>query len=223
MKKRILLILFTVLFVTGCSTINVNSIDNIVDTVLTEKNKLSNISFSGYSYYVPNTLKVVYKNDYNTVLSDEYGNKYYIYVDAVGYFNKAENTYKVDKDSYYSRKIVSKDKKKDGYLEINEVNKKYFVEAVYNYGKIEVYTSKEHINTTVLNISEVLSSLKYNKKVLESLIGDNVLSYKEESFNIFTTKKTTSNYLDYIEQYDKTEDDDSSLPDNDRIDIGSND
>jgi PBP1b-binding outer membrane lipoprotein LpoB len=222
-KKRILLILFTVLFITGCSTINVNSIDNVVDNVLTEKNKLSNISFSGYSYYVPNTLKVTYKNDYNTILSDEYGNKYFVYVDAVGYFNKSENTYKEDKDSYYSKKIVSKDKKKNGYLEINEINKKYFVEAVYNYGKIEVYTSKEHINTTVLNISEVLSSLKYNKKVLESLIGDNVLSYKEESFNIFTTKKTTSNYLDYIEQYDKTEDDDSSLPDNDRIDIGSND
>jgi len=223
MKKRILLILFTILIVTGCTTININSIDNIIQNVLVQKNKLSNISFSGYSYYVPNTLKIINKNDYTTVLKDEYGNEYYVYVDVVGYFNKAENTFKEDSSSYYSKKIESADKKKNGYLEINESNNKYFVEAVYNYGKIEVYTSKKHINTTVLNISEILSSLKYNKKILESLIGDNVLSYKEESFNIFTTKKTTSNYLDYIEQFDKSNDKDSSMPDNDRIDIGSND
>ena len=223
MKKRILLILFTLILVTtGCSRFNINSIDNIVDEILIQKNKLSNISFSGYSYYVPNTLKVINKNDYSTVLSDEYGNKYLVYVDIVGYFNKTENTYKEDKKSYYSKKIESKDKKKNGYLEINKSNNKYFVEAVYNYGKIEVYTSGKHLNNTVLNISQVLSSLKYNKKVLESLIGDNVLSYQEESFNIFTTKKTTSNYLDYIEQYDKTKED-VNLPDNDRIDISSND
>ena len=49
------------------------------------------------------------------------------------------------------------------------------------------------------------------------------MSYKEESFNIFTTKKTTSNYLDYIEQFDKSNDKDSSMPDDDRIDISSND
>lgn len=223
MKKRILLIIVILLLITGCTTIKINNIDNIVDNVLIQKNKLSNVSFNGYSYYVPNTLKIINKNDYNTVLKDEFGNEYYVYVDVVGYYSKAENTFKADENSYYSKKIESKDKKKNGYLEINKSNKKYFVEAVYNYGKIEVYTNEKHINTTVLNISEVLSSLKYNDKILESLIGDNVLSYKEESFNIFTTKKTTSNYLDYIEQYDKTEDKDSSIPDNDRIDISSND
>lgn len=222
MKKIALLMLFVLVFITGCGVINVNSIDNIIDDVLIQKNNLKNISFSGYSYYIPNTLKVVNKNDYNTVLSDEYGNLYYIYVDAIGYFNKSENTYKEDKDSYYSKKIESKDGKKNGYLEINKINGKYFVEAVYNYGKIEVYTKESHINSTVLNICEVLSSLKYNKKVLESLVGDNILNYKEENFNIFTTKKSTSNYLDYIEQYDKSDDNEAVLPDNDQIDISGN-
>ena len=222
MKKRALLILLVVFFVTGCSVIKLDSIDNIVDNVLLQKNKLSNLSFNGYSYYVPNTLKVVNKNDYNTVLIDEYGNNYYIYIDAVGYFNESENTYEEDKDSYYSKKIESKDGKKDGYLEINEVNGKYFVEAVYNYGKIEVYTKERYLNDTVLNVSEVLSSLKYNDKVLASLIGENVLNYKEESFNIFTTKKTTSNYLDYIEQYDKSDDNNEIIPDSDQIDISGN-
>ncbi len=99
------------------------------------------------------------------------------------------NTYKEDSNSYYSKKITSKGSKKDGYLEINEVKGKYFVEAVYNYGKIEVYTSKSHLNNTLINLSQVLSSLKYNDKVLATIIGDNVLNYKEETFNIFTTKK----------------------------------
>ena len=133
------------------------------------------------------------------------------------------NTYKEDSNSYYSKKITSKGSKKDGYLEINEVKGKYFVEAVYNYGKIEVYTSKSHLNNTLINLSQVLSSLKYNDKVLATIIGDNVLNYKEETFNIFTTKKSTTNYLDYIEQYDKSNDKNNNLEDNDQIDINNDD
>ena len=222
MKKQIIiLMLITLVFISGCSvsTIKLNNIDSIVDDVLLQNNKLSNISFNGYSYYIPNTLKIINKADYNTVLQDEFANNYYVYVDVVGYFNKVENTFLEDSSSYYSKKIVNKDNKKEGYLEINEVNKKYFVEAVYNYGKIEVYTKKSHLNSVVTNLSQVLSSLKYNNKVLATLIGDNVLNYKEESFNIFTTKKSTSNYLDYIEQYDNVNKDNSKLPDSDQIDI----
>jgi len=225
MKKiNILLLLAVILVSTGCSIqrVNLNDIDSIVNEVLLKKTSISNTSFEGYSYYIPNTLKIVNKEEYNTILLDEYGNKYYIYVDAVGYYNKAENTYTEDNSSYYSKKIVSKSLKKDGYLEINEIKGKYFVEAVYNYGKIEVYTSKIHLKDTVVNLSQVLSSLKYNDKVLATLVGDNVLNYKEENFNIFTTKKSTTNYLDYIEQYDKSDDKNKQLPDSDQIDIDNN-
>ena len=202
---------------------NYDSIDDIINNVLLEKPTSSNTSFNGYSYYIPNTLKIENKEEYNTILSDEYNNKYYIYVDSVGYYNKVVNTYKEDSNSYYSKKITSKSSKKDGYLEINEVKGKYFVEAVYNYGKIEVYTSKSHLNNTLINLSQVLSSLKYNDKVLATIIGDNVLNYKEETFNIFTTKKSTTNYLDYIEQYDKSNDKNNNLEDNDQIDINNDD
>ena len=170
--------------VSGCSIkkANYDSIDDIINNVLLEEPTSSNTSFNGYSYYIPNTLKIENKEEYNTVLSDEYNNKYYIYVDSVGYYNKVVNTYKEDSNSYYSKKITSKGSKKDGYLEINEVKGKYFVEAVYNYGKIEVYTSKSHLNNTLINLSQVLSSLKYNDKVLATIIGDNVLNYKEETY-----------------------------------------
>ena len=226
MKKRyILLFAIFLVMVSGCSIKNANydSIDDIINNVLLEEPTASNTSFNGYSYYIPNTLKIENKEEYNTVLSDEYNNKYYIYVDTVGYYNKVVNTYKEDSNSYYSKKITSKGSKKDGYLEINEVKGKYFVEAVYNYGKIEVYTSKSHLNNTLINLSQVLSSLKYNDKVLATIIGDNVLNYKEETFNIFTTKKSTTNYLDYIEQYDKSNDKNNNLEDSDQIDINNDD
>lgn len=224
-KIKFLLILAIIFITTGCSIKRVyfNDIDSIVDEVLLSNNKLGNTSFEGYSYYIPNTLKIVNKEEYNTVLADEHNNKYYIYIDAVGYYNKAKNTYKEDKNSYYSKKIISKTQKKDGYLEINEIKEKYFVEAVYNYGKIEVYTSKSHLKDTIVNLSQILASLKYNDKVLATLVGDNVLNYQEQNFNIFTTKKSTSNYLDYIEQYDKSDDRSKQLPDNDQIDIDNKD
>ena len=204
-KKFILLIILVLLLTTGCSIsiADVNDKEYIINNMLLKENKLSNTGYRGYELYVPNTLKIMNKSEYNTVLKDEYNNDYYIYIDAISYLNKSENVFKEDKNSYYSRKIKSKAEKKDGYIEIKEIKNKYFVEAEYNYGKIEVYTDKEYLNIVLTNISQVLSSLKYKDKILEALVGDNVLNYKEESFNIFTTKKNTTNYLDYIKKYDQ--------------------
>ena len=66
----------------------------------------------------------------------------------------------------------------------------------------------------------IATSIKKNNI---SIIGDNVLNYKEETFNIFTTKKSTTNYLDYIEQYDKSNDKNNNLEDSDQIDINNDD
>ena len=221
-KKFIVLIVLTLLFTTGCSVsiAKVNDRDYIINNILLEKNNLSNTGYKGYELYVPNTLKIMNKSEYNTVFKDEYNNEYYMYVDAVSYLNKEKNTYKEDSNSYYSKKVKSKSSKKDGYIEINKIKDKYFVEAVYNYGKIEVYVDKKYVNTVLVNISQMLSSLRYKDKILEALVGDNVLNYKEESFNIFTTKKSTTNYLDYIKQYDQEYD--VKLTDNDKINIENN-
>ena len=35
-----------------------------------------------------------------------------------------------------------------------------------------------------------------------STVGENILSYKEESYNIFKTKEKTSDFLDYVKEYD---------------------
>ena len=42
----------------------------------------------------------------------------------------------------------------------------------------------------------ILRSVKFNDKVLESLVGDNVLSYAEESFSLFDTTTTHDDFLE---------------------------
>ncbi len=204
MRRKLLLLVICFFLITGCTIekINTNNYDDLINKILLKENNINNNIASGYSYYIPNGLMKVNMIDNNILLRDKYNNYYYFYSDVVSYYHKVENSYKEESSSFYSKKIIDNDSKKSGYLEINEIKNKYYVEAMYNYVKIEVYTSKEFLDDVITNIFLVLSSVKYNDKVLSTTIGDKILDYKEESFNIFTTKKSTTNYLDYIEKYD---------------------
>lgn len=205
MKKVIVLLSILSIFVTGCSInkINYSSIDSIIDNVLTKKSKLKNVNYEGYNYYIPKGLVFLEKNNYNATLRDEYNNYYYLYIDVVSKYHKVEKNYKIDKKAFYSKKI--KKSKKFGYLEINKVNNKYFVEAMYNYMKIEAYIDQKHLEESLINISTILSSIKYNDKILDTIVGENILNYKEENYNIFETKKNNSNFLDYVKEFDSYE------------------
>ena len=216
MKKLIVLLSILVLLVSGCS---INQLDNNIttniDTILSEKVNVYNVNFEGYKYYVPKGLKFVTKNDYNALFRDKYNNKFFLYVDAISYYHKSKNKYVINKDAYYSEKLDYNNK--TGYVEINEVDGKYFVEFVFNYSKIEVYTDKKYLSSVINNICYVLRSVKFNDKVLESLIGENVLSYKEETFNIFKSKSSSNDFLDYVKEYDS--DNKKSKLDEDTVDI----
>lgn len=206
MKKLIVLLSIMVFLVTGCS-INVLSSSDIsknMEMILSDTTKLYNVNFEGYKYYIPKGLKFVEKNDYNAIMNDRFGNKYYLYVDVISYYHKIKNSYKENPQAYYSRKLNYN--KKTGYIEINEVNNKYFIECVFNYSKIEVYVEKKHLVDVVNNICYILKSIKYNDKILESLIGENVLNYKEETFNIFNSKSSKDDFLDYVKEYDNEKD-----------------
>lgn len=203
MKRLVVLLSIFCLLITGCTNFNRMDVDEIIDQVIKKENKLKNVNFEGYSYYVPRTLKLMNKNDYNAYLRDRYNNHYYLYVDVVSKYHKIKEKYKVDKNSFYSRSITSK--KKFGYLEIQEENDYYFIEAMYNYMKIEAYVTKESFKDALTDISLILSSVKYNDSVLDTLVGENKLNYKEESYNIFKTKKDSSDFLDYVKEYDYKE------------------
>ena len=214
MKKVIVLLsLLSLFLVTGCTNLNTLSINKIIETVIKKDSKLKNVNFEGYSYYVPRGLKFLNKKEYNAYLIDSYNNHYYIYVDVVSKHSNIKHKYKINKKAYYSKEI--KTKNKFGYLEINEYKDSYFVEAMYNYMKIEAYISKNSLNDALTDIGLILSSVKYNEKVLDTIVGENILNYNEENYNIFETNKDASNFLDYVKEYDSEE----TTKDEDSIEI----
>lgn len=196
MKKLIVLLSIVLLLVTGCSIKKLDSSDfeENMELLLSEKVKTSNVQFEGYKYYVPEGLKFVNKEEYNAIFKDRFNNKYYLYVDVISYYHKIENTYKINQDAYYSKVIDYNDK--TGYLEIIESGSKYYVEFMFNYAKIEALVDKDQLVNAMNNMCYVLRSIKFNDKVLESLVGDNVLSYTEENFTLFDKTPTRSDVLE---------------------------
>ena len=87
---------------------------------------------------------------------------------------------------------------------------------MYNYAKIEVMVEEKDINETVTNSMIILSSIEYNNKVINHLIGNGSFNGTETDFNIFKTKKNESNFINYIKEYDKYEETED-VPDLDLI------
>ena len=196
MKKVIVLLSIVLLLMTGCSIKKLDDKDFEINmnVLLSEKVSNSNVNFEGYKYYVPEGLKFVNKEEYNAIFKDRFNNKYYLYVDVISYYHKIENTYKINQDAYYSKVIDYNDK--TGYLEIIESGSKYYVEFMFNYAKIEVLVDKDQLVNAMNNMCYILRSIKFNDKVLESLVGDNVLSYTEENFTLFDKTPTRSDVLE---------------------------
>ncbi len=201
MKKLLVLLSISVILLTGCSIkkLDDKNISKNVSILLSEKVNLHNAYFEGYKYYVPKSLRFETKEDYNAIFSDKSNNKYYLYVDVISYYHKEPNNYKEDKNVHYSKKLNYNGK--TGYLQINKVKGKFFIQFVYNYAKIEAYVDEKHLTEAINNMCCVLRTIKFNDKVLESLVGENVLSYKEESFSLFKAK-TSTNFLDVVSKYE---------------------
>ncbi len=201
--KKIYAFLLSLLLLTGCSTIdlytNQNNVDNIVKDVFSKNINLYNNVFDGYKFYTPRGLKVIDKNKYNCKIltNDE---TLYLYVDVVSYYYKRTKPH-YNKDNM----ILSKDLSyngKNGYIQISEINNKYYIEYLFNYSKIEAYINKNNLNETILNMTYILSSIDYNDKVIKTLVDKNALDYKEEKFDLFESKSDKSNFLEALEKYD---------------------
>ena len=202
--KKIILIIIILVFTAGCTNINKLSYDDIVNNITTMSTK-DNIYRTGYSYYLPRGMKVADSTLYNEVI--EYANsKYYLYVDVVSFYKKITKEYEINNNAIYSSKINYNDK--FGYVEVNLLkNDKYLVEIMYNYAKIEVIVDKSKCKEAMLSIINILKSVEYNDSIIANLMGDDILNFNEEEFNIFNTKGSESNYLtvdnDYKEEEEK--------------------
>ncbi len=210
MKK--VLIIICLLFITGCSDIRKQSYDDIINNIATRANK-DNVYRTGYSYYLPRGMQVADSTLYNEAITDA-RYKYYLYVDIVSYYKKVTKDYSVNDNALVSKKLDYDGK--FGYVEVNLLkNDKYLVEIMYNYAKIEVIVDKSNLNEAMLSIINILKSVEYNDSIIANLMGDDVLNFSEEEFNIFNTKGSESNYLTVDKDASKEED--TKIPDPDLI------
>ena len=77
---------------------------------------------------------------------------------------------------------------------------------------------KDDINRCVSNAIIILSSVDFNNEILTNIVGDNVLQFNEEEFDIFKTKKQTSDFLDVESNNVYNDTDDTKQEDPDLID-----
>lgn len=202
--KYLLLILIT-LMVSGCTIVRIDtsSIDNIINVVLSKDNALYNQVGRGYKYYIPRGVSYIDTVDFNEKLYSD-GNYYYLYIDAVSYYNEVEPVYTYNNSLYYSREFTINDKL--GYLEISKTdNDKYLINFVYNYARIETMVDKEEINDVVLNASYILSTVKFNYDVIKLMLNEEYFINKEEEYNVFDKKGDSNNFLEYIDDTENLE------------------
>lgn len=195
--KKILLLFISLFIFTGCTIVRIDtdSIDNIINVVLSKNNKLYNRIGKGYKYYVPRGMNYIDTTELNDKLYSN-GYYYYLYIDINSYYNKIDFEYKVNDKAYYSKSINVNDKK--GYLEINKVNDRYLIEFMYNYAKIEAMVYEEDINDVILNSTYILSTIKFNKNIIKLMLNDEYFINKEEKYDIFTSKVQNTDSLEYV-------------------------
>ena len=212
--KKIILIIIILVFTAGCTNINKLSYDDIVNNITTISTK-DNIYRTGYSYYLPRGMKVADSTLYNEVIEDA-NSKYYLYVDVVSFYKKITKEYEINNNAIYSSKINYNDK--FGYVEVNLLkNDKYLVEIMYNYAKIEVIVDKSKCKEAMLSIINILKSVEYNDSIIANLMGDDILNFNEEEFNIFNTKGSESNYLTVDNDYKDYKEEEEKIFDPDLI------
>ncbi len=213
-KKFILFSLLMCILLTGCTTLDKKTIDDIIKDGTDRNAIVYNKYRKGYKYNLPRGLTVLDSTEYNEIIRDD-KYTYYLYVDAVSHYNKVIEKYEVSDKAHTSMRISFEDKY--GYLEINELEDgKYFIEIMYNYAKIEVIVREIDVKIAVSNSLSILSSIDFNNDVLKNLLDEEVSQFSEFEIDIFETVTTTdSQYLGTVEE--KEEDDEEEIYDSDYI------
>ena len=167
MKK--IIILLSVLFITGCS-FNDKGIEKIEsDTygILSYTVPNTNVGAKGFKYYKPRDFAMLEEKEFNHTLVHN-GNKYYLNIDI---------------NAYYSKKLNYNDL--SGYIEIREGKNSYFyIKMLYNYSYIEVEVKESDINDAVNSSLVILSSIRYNDKVINELTLNKDVAGKETQYEI---------------------------------------
>lgn len=200
MKKVLTTLIISIFFISGCSIIKVSdkSVSDVMDTILYVDNNLSNTYMEGYSLYLPQGMKLIDKADYNLKIQDD-NSIYYLYIDTIAYHYHVKSTYTENTARFYSKRFEHNGK--EGFIDVTDNGNYYFVVLMYNYAKFEAYVKKENFNTSIMNMCSILSTIKYNDKVISGYVGDKTMIFKEEHFDIFEANVENDNFLKYEEEY----------------------
>ncbi len=196
MKKYI--IIFIALFIlTGCTNIKDLTYDEVINKTLNQKEVKKNTYLEGYKLYLPENVTMIGDLNGNDILYSG-GDKYYLYVDLISYYNKKQNIYNLENKNYtYSKNFDYN--KLNGYVTISKSKGGFLVEIMYNYAKIEVVT--KDVKNAIANSLIVLKNIDYNYKIIDSMIGSNALVYDAETFTLLGPKTKEDNFLSYVEEY----------------------
>ena len=194
--KKIAIVILIILLTTGCSLVRIdtNSIDNILNVILTKNNKLYNQIGKGYKYYLPSGVSYVKSDDLNDVLYSN-GVYYYLYIDAISYYYKTDTDHNEKSNIYYSKNIFTDDGfKASGYLDIVNKDDLYYVTFLYNYAKIEAVVNKDELNNVILNSSYILSTIKYNHDIVKLMLEDDYFTNKTGKYDDYDTKEESGKF-----------------------------
>ena len=202
--KKIIILLVLLLSLTGCTFVNIEDkeIDDVILSAIESSNNDFIESYNGYKFKVPQGFEIVGKKENNIKLLND-DDTYFMYIDLISKYYKKEINHENNKDAFFTKDIVYNNKK--GYIDITEREDRYYIKAEYNYAKIEASVEKRNLNEAVYSVIKMLASVDYNDLIINTMIGENALSYQEEEFDIFESKREESYFMDYVEEYSSKE------------------
>ena len=212
-KKGLILLVITILLLTGCTEIDDN-MDHVLSAVMSsEVNKVNTVS-TGYQLYLPMGVTQLDDNEYNQKLKIR-DTHVYLYVDVVSYYYKNNLNYVKDEDyNYFYKEILLGGK--SGYIGINkQEDDSYFVKIVYNYSKIEFYANREDLSFITANSLIVLNSIKYNDNLIKMELSDDYGTFGEIEYELDKPEGSKSTFSQFLQEYvdEESKEEELVLPD----------
>lgn len=214
--RKIILLVLSILLLTGCvrTDLNVEEYDKLVLNVFENNVLYTNEVGSGYKFYIPKGIRMI-ENDHNNQVFVGVDTKIYMYVDITSYYYKNSLNYSAIGESFYFKELQNDGK--TGFIQLVKTeDDEYFVKIVYNYAKIECYTSGYNLNKIITLSTILLNSVEYNDVIIKNLLDDNSNSGREITYNIDKPENADSDFSQYLEEFITEEEADTSgekLPD----------
>ncbi len=210
-RKRFILLIITLLVLTGCAKIDSN-LDNVVNATMTKEVNDVNTVSTGYQLYIPMGVIQLVDNEYNQKFKIR-DTHVYLYVDTISYYYKNSLNYKsLDSYNYYYKEINLNGK--TGYIGIDKLDDgSFFVQIVYNYSKIEFYSSENDLSVLVANSLIIVNSIKYNDNLIRIELEDVTTDDRKIKYELDKPDDSESTFSKFLQEYVEPTEEEVILPD----------